>query len=564
MLAAPPGTTAAELLDADPPVVALGQDSEQAAWKAVQHGESSLAVVDADGLFHGLVPSSRLLGLLLRAHDEDFARLGGYLASSHTARVAMEEPVTHRLWHRVPWLVLGLAGAALSAWFVGLFEGRLTADVRLAFFIPGVIYLADAVGTQTEALVVRGLSVGTPLRSTIRLEALTGPLLGLLLAAVGCPPSGRPRRPGLALTVSIALVAACSVATVVAAVLPVLMSRTGPGPGLRQRPARHGHPGPAVPGHLLRRRRPGAGVTDMVQPTLTFLGAAGTVTGSRFLVEGAGTRACWWTPGSTRGCRACGGATGTRSPSTRPIDEVVLTHAHLDHTGYLPRLVRDGFRGPVRCTAETAELAAIVLRDSAHLQEEDARYANGRGSPSTAPRSRCTTRRRGAHAAAVRAGAARRGRDHAGGDRLTLRSGRPHPGVGDRDRSTVDGHRVLFSGDLGRRTTRCSGLRPTRRPADTIVVESTYGDRLHPVPDPQRLADADPAHDRAGRERARAGLRRGPHRAGPAGVAAADRRRRDTRASRSTWTARWRWPRCGSTSGRSRRAAASCGPTDPD
>ncbi|WP_199907598.1 magnesium transporter [Nocardioides terrigena] len=237
MLAAPPGTTAAELLDPDPPVVALGHDSEQAAWKAVRHGESSLAVVDEDGLFHGLVPSSRLLGLLLRAHDEDFARLGGYLASSHTARVAMEEPVTHRLWHRVPWLVLGLAGAALSAWFVGLFEGRLTADVRLAFFIPGVIYLADAVGTQTEALVVRGLSVGTSLRSTIRLEALTGPLLGLLLAAVGYPAIlSVLGDPGIALTVSIALVAACSVATVVAAVLPVLMSRTGRDPAFGSGP----------------------------------------------------------------------------------------------------------------------------------------------------------------------------------------------------------------------------------------------------------------------------------------------------------------------------------------
>jgi magnesium transporter len=237
LLAAPPGTTAGDLLDTDPPVVALGHDSEQAAWKAVRHGESSLAVVDEDGMFHGLVPSSRLLGLLLRAHDEDFARLGGYLASSHTARVAMEEPVARRLWHRLPWLVLGLAGAALSAWFVGLFEGRLTADVRLAFFVPGVIYLADAVGTQTEALIVRGLSVGTSLRTSLRLEALTGPMLGLLLAAVGYPAIllvlGDAE---IALTVSIALVAACSVATVVAATLPVLMARSGRDPAFGSGP----------------------------------------------------------------------------------------------------------------------------------------------------------------------------------------------------------------------------------------------------------------------------------------------------------------------------------------
>lgn len=237
LLAAPTGTRAVELVDADPPVVALGHDSEQAAWKAVRHGESSLAVVDQDGLFHGLVPSSRLLGLLLNAHDEDFARLGGYLASSRTARVAMEEPVARRLWHRLPWLVLGLAGAALSAWFVGLFEGRLTADVQLAFFIPGVIYLADAVGTQTEALIVRGLSVGTSLRTSLRLEALTGPMLGLLLAAVGWPAIWLALGDaGIATTVSIALVAACSTATVVAAVLPVLMARSGRDPAFGSGP----------------------------------------------------------------------------------------------------------------------------------------------------------------------------------------------------------------------------------------------------------------------------------------------------------------------------------------
>ena len=114
-------------------------------------------------------------------------------------------------------------------------------------------------------------------------------------------------------------------------------------------------------------------------PLLRFLGAAGTVTGSRFLLEGRKARS-WWTRASTRAWRTCGAATGRRSrcdPST--ISEVVLTHAHLDHVGYLPRLVKDGFRGRVTCTPETAELAAIVLRDSAHLQQEDAAYANAHG-----------------------------------------------------------------------------------------------------------------------------------------------------------------------------------------
>lgn len=237
LLAADPDVPVEQLMDADPPVVVEGLDREQAAWKAVQHGESSLAVESLDGHFLGLVPASKLLGVLLEEHDQDFARLGGYLASTTTARLASEEPVGRRLWHRLPWLVLGLAGAAVSAWLVGLFEGRITADVRLAFFIPGVVYLADAVGTQTEALIVRGLSVGAPVRTMLRLEVLTGPALGLLLALVSLPMIwavlGDPR---IAVTVAVALLAACGLATVVAAALPILMAHRGRDPAFGSGP----------------------------------------------------------------------------------------------------------------------------------------------------------------------------------------------------------------------------------------------------------------------------------------------------------------------------------------
>ena len=159
-------------------------DLEPAAWKAVHHGESSLAVVGPDGILRGLVPPARLLSLLLETHDQDFARLRDYLESTREARRAAEEPVSRRFRHRFWWLVLGLTGAALSAWIVGRFEGRIATDIRLAFFIPGVVYLADAVGTQTEAVMVRGLSVGAPARAALRLESLTGPTMGLVLAAL--------------------------------------------------------------------------------------------------------------------------------------------------------------------------------------------------------------------------------------------------------------------------------------------------------------------------------------------------------------------------------------------
>jgi len=110
LLAAPPEAVVAQVMDSDPPTVAPGLDQEKAAWKAVQHGEVSLAVVDEQGRFLGLIPPQRLLRVLLWEHDEDMARLGGFLRSTSMARSATEEPVARRLWHRLPWLLLARVG----------------------------------------------------------------------------------------------------------------------------------------------------------------------------------------------------------------------------------------------------------------------------------------------------------------------------------------------------------------------------------------------------------------------------------------------------------------------
>ena len=114
-MAASSDETAVSLMDADPPVVRHGVDQEVAAWKAVQHGESALAVVDDDGRFVGLIPPQRLLGVLLAEHDEDMARLGGFMKGSAGAREASLEPARLRLWHRLPWLIVGLFGAIAAA-----------------------------------------------------------------------------------------------------------------------------------------------------------------------------------------------------------------------------------------------------------------------------------------------------------------------------------------------------------------------------------------------------------------------------------------------------------------
>lgn len=231
VLAAADGTAMASVMDADPPVVSTGMDQERVAWKAVQHGESALAVVDDAGVFRGIVPPARLLGVLLREHDEDLARVAGVLRQGSAARAATEESVELRLWHRLPWLFIGLLGALFAADIVGAFEERLKEEVLLAFFIPGIVYMADAVGTQTETLVIRGLSLGVGFRRVVLRELVTGALAGMLLGAAFFPLVWwRWGDAEVALAVSIALVGACSTATIVAMALPWAFNLLGRDP----------------------------------------------------------------------------------------------------------------------------------------------------------------------------------------------------------------------------------------------------------------------------------------------------------------------------------------------
>ena len=113
LLAAAADTEIGEIMDRTPPVVGPHTDQEHAAWQAFQHGEPGLAVVDGNDRFLGLVPPQRLLGILLEEHDEDLARLGGFLKATASAREASVESVPRRLWHRMPWLAVGLAGAMI-------------------------------------------------------------------------------------------------------------------------------------------------------------------------------------------------------------------------------------------------------------------------------------------------------------------------------------------------------------------------------------------------------------------------------------------------------------------
>jgi metallo-beta-lactamase family protein len=214
--------------------------------------------------------------------------------------------------------------------------------------------------------------------------------------------------------------------------------------------------------------------------TLRFLGAAGTVTGSKFLLEQDGRR-------TMVDCGLYQGERTWRRMNWQPlpvaassISDVVLTHAHLDHCGHLPALVREGFTGPTWCTQGTAALAAIVLRDSAYLQEEDAENARLWGFSRHDPPLPLYNA-----ADAEKAIASFRPTDyhrpvdlHSGAQLSLSRAG--HILGSASALVTMGGGTVLFSGDLGRTGHPLLLAREAPPQARTVVIESTYGDRAHP------------------------------------------------------------------------------------
>jgi len=228
----------------------------------------------------------------------------------------------------------------------------------------------------------------------------------------------------------------------------------------------------------------------MTNPVLTFLGAAGTVTGSRFLVECGSSRALV-DAGLYQGLAELRRRNWARDEvPAAELDSVVVSHAHLDHCGYLPRLVADGFQGPIHCTPETAELVEIVLRDSAHLQEEDARQANvggySRHHPALPLYDLADVERTLPLLAPVEYGVV----VDLTPDLRTVLQPAGHILGSASVLVDVGGRRALFSGDLGR--SQHPLLRPPAPPpgAEVVVVESTYGDRAHPPPNPGILAGA--------------------------------------------------------------------------
>lgn len=219
----------------------------------------------------------------------------------------------------------------------------------------------------------------------------------------------------------------------------------------------------------------------------TSLGGAGTVTGSKHLLDHDGKRIIV-------DCGLFQGLKNLRELNWEPlpiapssIDAVVLTHAHLDHSGYLPKLVRDGFRGKIFATDATHDVAKLILRDSGFLQEKDAEYANRKGFSKHKPALPLYGVRDAERAlerfSSVRFDAPMQ---LAGGATLRFRHAGHILGAATAD-IEWGGKRIAFSGDLGRYDDPVMPDPVLVPEADYIVVESTYGNRTHQKGDPTEM-----------------------------------------------------------------------------
>jgi metallo-beta-lactamase family protein len=223
---------------------------------------------------------------------------------------------------------------------------------------------------------------------------------------------------------------------------------------------------------------------------ITFLGATDTVTGSRYLIENGGARLlvdCGLFQGS-RSIRERNWQAFPVKPSS--IDAVLLTHAHIDHSGYLPALVKRGFRGKVFCTSGTKSLCEILLPDSARLQEEEADYRNRHGATRFHPALPLYSVQ-DANRSLELFSTQRMGKPFMPVPRLTATFSYAGHILGSACIRISDGdHAITFSGDVGRLDDLLMRPPEPLEATDYLVLESTYGDRRHGATDPaQELED---------------------------------------------------------------------------
>lgn len=227
-----------ELIRPEWPSVAPGTDREVAADRAGKARVPAVPVVDAHRRVVGCIPSTAMLDILVKEHREDLHRIGGVLREREGAVHAIDDPVLQRVFRRLPWLLVGLGLSVIVTVIMAGFEQRLAANIVVAFFIPALVYLTDAIGTQTETIVVRALSIQhRPLRELIGREAVNGALIGGLLGVLAFGGAALVLDDlRIAAGVGLSLLSAGMLASVLGLVLPWTLSRMGTDPAFGSGP----------------------------------------------------------------------------------------------------------------------------------------------------------------------------------------------------------------------------------------------------------------------------------------------------------------------------------------
>lgn len=238
LLAAHPEQTILEVARTKFPEVPSDTDQEQVASLAISHGLTAVPVVDGDRRLLGVVPPDAMFHVLRHEHVEDLHRLAGIRRETTRARDAMEAPSMRRTRDRLPWLLVGLGGSMLATLVMTWFETTFQSKLAIAFFVPAIVYLSGAIGTQTTAIAVRGLSLSNvPIQDLVGGELRTGLLIGLVLGVLTIPFTwlmfGDAQ---LAITVALSLVAAGMAATTTGLGFPWLLARLGKDPAFGSGP----------------------------------------------------------------------------------------------------------------------------------------------------------------------------------------------------------------------------------------------------------------------------------------------------------------------------------------
>lgn len=232
LLAARPELTILEAARTSFPEVFADTDQEQAASLAISHGLTAVPLIDAERRLLGVVPPDAMFQVLRHEHVEDLHRLAGIRRETTRARDAIEAPPMRRTRDRLPWLLVGLVGSMVATLVMSWFEATLQSRLAIAFFVPAIVYLAGAIGTQSTAIAVRGLSLSNvPIQDLISGELRTGLMIGLALGVLTIPFTwimfGDLE---LAFAVALSLIAAGMAATTTGLGFPWLLARLGKDP----------------------------------------------------------------------------------------------------------------------------------------------------------------------------------------------------------------------------------------------------------------------------------------------------------------------------------------------